>query len=143
MSTDALASLPTELGWGLVVALLVRGLLAYAPRIVDAISRALTERSTAHRLSEQARLTEAETEQADHAELRRMRDRIDALEQRLREQEHACGQEIEAQLAMHRITADKLASLEAQHSQCTSRVAALAAELAALRTEIASGNSPH
>jgi hypothetical protein len=136
-----LASVPTELGWGLIAALLVRGLLAYAPRIVDAVSKALAERATAARLAEQTRLTEAQTEQADHEELRALRGRIDALEKRLREQEDACGQELEVAHALHRATRDRVDEIERQHAVCQSRLTALDAEFRRFRESAASGHT--
>lgn len=136
--TDLVASVPTELGWGLIVALLVRGLLAAMPRILDAASRALTERATAQRLAAQAQLTEAETERADHDELRKTRERIDQLEQRLREQEHACGVEIEAAHALHRTTRDRVDAMERLHTDCQAQLRALHQELEEVRASISS-----
>lgn len=114
MTDSLLASIPSDLGWGLIGALLVRGLLAGIPRIVDAVSKAMTEQATAQRLAEQTRLTEAQTEAADHAEVRSLRERVDALEKRLREQEAACGQELERAETLHRVTRDQLAALDAE-----------------------------
>ena len=142
MTDEILATVPTELGWGLIAALLVRGLLAYAPRIVDAVSRALTERATAARLAEQTRLTEAQTEQADHEELRRLRERVDGLEKRLREQEDACGQELEVAHALHRATRDRVDEIERQHTACQARLTALSDEFQRFRKAAAAGHTP-
>lgn len=139
---DVLAAAPVDLGWGLILALIVRGLMSQLPRIVEAVSRGLVEREAAKRITAQTKLTEAETEQADHAERRALLERVDGLEQRLREQEATAAHEIESAHALHRITADKLEALASQHAKCTSLVAAMRAEIDTVRAEMRAGHTP-
>ena len=69
-------ALPESLTLAGLAVLLVRGLLYAIPRIVDAISKALTERETAKRITAQAGLAEVERGAANDE--RRERE-IDAL----------------------------------------------------------------
>ncbi len=131
-------ALPTGLGWGLIVALLVRGIAAAIPRIVAA----MTERTIARRLEAQAQLARAETERAGADERRDLTHRLEQVEKRLRDQEAACGHEIESAHAMHRVTRERLDSLMAQHEQCARRLDAMRVELDTLRRQLRAGHSP-
>lgn len=135
---DVLEALPVELGWGLVVALLVRGFITAIPRIVDSVSRAMTERALAARLKEQVRLTEAETMREDGQERRSLAQRLDAMEKKLREQEETCAAEIDSAHKMHQRTADRLTRIEAQHVKCERALKDQAAEMDQLRASISS-----
>lgn len=136
MPDDILAALPVELGWGLIVALLVRGFVQSIPKIVDSVSRAMTERALAARLKEQVRLTEAETVREDGHERRDLAHRLDAMEEKLREQEDTCAEEVRSAHAMHQITSDRLTMIEAQHLRCEGSLKHQAAEMEELRASI-------
>ena len=135
---DILSAIPEELGWGVVVALIVRGLVTAIPRIVDSVTRAMTERATAQRLAEQVRLTEAETERDDGLERRDLAHRLTALESKLRDTEEACAEEVRSAHAMHQITSDRLTRVEAQHIRCDAALRRQTQEMAELRASIAS-----
>ncbi len=136
---DALMSaIPTELGWGLIVALLVRGFVTSIPKIVDSVTRAMTERATAQRLAQQVLLTEAETERDDGQERRALAERVTKLETKLREQEASCAEEVRSAHAMHQITSDRLTTIEAQHIKCERALKDQSEEMAELRASIRS-----
>jgi chromosome segregation ATPase len=139
--TDILASFPEGLGWGVLAAIIIRGLAASAPRIVDSIASAMREKATAGRLTAQAGLVEQEAHRDDAAERRDLTGQLRALEQRVEEQERACAEEIRSAHELHAMTRDKCDALEERHKQCDRRLTALSAELTSIRAEIHSGHT--
>lgn len=136
MPDDILAALPVELGWGLIVALLVRGFVQSIPKIVDSVSRAMTERALAARLKEQVRLTEAETVREDGQERRDLAHRLDAMEEKLRETEEACAAEIAKTHRNNELTSERLTAVEGQHAKCERRLKDQDDEMKELRASI-------
>lgn len=142
-----MTALPEGLSLAALAVLLVRGLLYALPRIVDAVSKALTERETARRITAQAGLAEVERgaandERREH-EIETLRAAIDQLRADLGERERLATEAIHAAEVDHAHTRERLdvcerdlAKCNAEHAATKRQLSAMAAEVLEIRREI-------
>lgn len=146
--------LPASISWAALAVLLVRGLLVAAPRIVDAVSRALVEREAAKRMAAEAVLADAEAglaevqrgaandERREH-EIDVLTRAVEQLRADLGERERLATEAIHAAEVDHAHTRERLDVCERDLRQCTTehqttkrQLSAMSAELMAIRKEM-------
>lgn len=140
-------SLPEGISLAALAVLLVRGLLLAVPRIVDAVSKALTERETARRLTAQAGLAEVERgaandERREH-EIETLRAAVDQLRDSIAEAERLATEALHAAEVDHAHTRERLDACEralvkctAEHENTKRQLTAMSGELLAIRKEM-------
>lgn len=160
--TLALDSLPEALGWGMLITLVVRALVARLPAIIDSFSSAMAERAKAKRLAEEQRLAAQQTDLVEaqtisavlerdaaskavlEGHVRGLTARLAELEASMTEQARQLTAEIES---ANRATAAAAGALEqakadadSERHRCDRAIAAIREEMERRISEMTSGH---